>query len=320
MNRPRSSIFQDHLELDRRHIWATLRSWMEIDKFKRLRKGGKRKHHWDLLERALQVFALGLKLTGLYERGVRNAADIRLNKLEIPLSRLGKEFDGFTILHIADPHLDSLPGIAEKILSLTQGLEFDLCVFTGDYRISIYGNYRHVLPSMEQLAQNIKAREGCLAILGNHDTVFMVDPFEQMGIRVLANETIELTRGDESLYITGVDDPHYYYTPMASEALETAPDGCKIALIHSPELYDLAEEHNYSLYLTGHTHAGQIVLPDRRPIITHLHNGKQFAKGLWNYNGMIGYTSNGAGTSGIPIRFNTLSEITQITLTTDPLQ
>lgn len=293
MYRSSSSISQDHFELNRRQVWATLRSWMEIDKFKRLREGGKRKHHWDLLERALQVFALGLKLTGLNTRGMRNAADIRMRQLKIPLPRLDQSFDGFTILHISDPHFDSLPGIGEKILALTEGLEFDLCVFTGDYRISIYGNYRQILPPMAKLAQGIKAKEGCLAVLGNHDTVYMVEPFVEMGIRVLVNETIELTRGDNSLYVTGVDDPHYYYTPMASEALESAPDGCKIALIHSPELYDLAEECDYSLYLTGHTHAGQIVLPDRRPLITHLHNGRQFARGVWRHHGMIGYTSSG---------------------------
>ena len=101
---------------------------------------------------------------------------------------------------------------------------------------------------------------------------------------------------------------------MAAETLEASPDGFKIALIHSPELYDLAEENGFSLYLAGHTHGGQITLANQKPIITHLHNGKQFARGLWHHNKMIGYTSNGAGTSGIPIRFNTRGEIIVFTL------
>ena len=314
MNKAGASVFQEHLELDRRHIWATLRSWMEVNAFKQLRKGGKRRHNWDLLERALKVFAILLKITGMYERGQAHAADIRLTELEVPLRQLPPSFDGFTILHITDPHFDSMPGVAEKILSLTDGLEFDICVLTGDYRLSIYGKFRQVLPSLETLVNGIASKEGFVATLGNHDTVFMVDPFEERGVRMLINETIRITRGEDTIYFTGVDDPHYYYTPMADEALEMAPDGCKIALIHSPELYDLAEEFGYSLYLAGHTHGGQITLPDGRPIIKHLNNGKQFAKGLWHHNDMIGYTSNGAGSSGIPVRFNTRGEITRVTL------
>lgn len=307
-------LFKENLELDRRHIWATLRSWMEVDTFKRLRKGGKRRHHWDILSRSLKVFAVCLKLTGLYKRGLSNAADIGLHILEISLNQLPDSFDGFTILHITDPHFGSLPGIADKIITLTQDLDFDLCAFTGDYRPSIYGNYRHILPHMEKLVSALSAREGFVATLGNHDTVFMVDPFEKMGIHVLINETMEIARGEQSLIITGVDDPHYYFTPMASEALETSPAGCKIALVHSPELYDVAEQYGYALYLAGHTHGGQIALPGGRPVITHLNNGRQYAKGLWRYNNMTGYTSNGAGTSAIPIRFNTRGEVTLITL------
>ncbi len=287
---------------------------MEVDAFKRLRKGGKRRYHWNILEKSLKIFAICCKDTKLYKRGLENAAEIRLKKLELPLQTLPQSFDGFTILHITDPHFHSLPNIAEKILSLTDGLTVDLCAFTGDYRPAIYGNYRHILPSMEKLVRGISTEKGFVATLGNHDTVFMVDPFEQMGINVLINETIECTRDGQSLFFTGIDDPHYYYTPMAKEALETSPVGCKITLIHSPELYDLAERYGYALYLAGHTHGGQIALPGGRPIITHLNNGKRFAQGLWHYKKMLGYTSCGAGTSGIPIRFNTRGEITLITL------
>jgi len=114
--------------------------------------------------------------------------------------------------------------------------------------------------------------------------------------------------------VTGVDDVHYYYTDMALEALEATPDGFKVALVHSPEIYDLAEEHGYALYLAGHTHGGQITLPNGRPIITHLNSGKHLAAGLWQHKTMTGYTSNGVGVSGLPVRYNTRGEISLITL------
>lgn len=153
-----------------------------------------------------------------------------------------------------------------------------------------------------------------MAVLGNHDTYLMVDYFEEMGIRVLANETVTISRNDGQLAVTGVDDPHYYYTDQAITSMEEHIDGFKILLGHSPELYDVAADNGYSLYLCGHTHGGQICLPGGIPLITHLYNGRKFYRGLWRYNGMKGYTSQGCGSVSIPIRFNCESEISLITL------
>jgi predicted MPP superfamily phosphohydrolase len=142
----------------------------------------------------------------------------------------------------------------------------------------------------------------------------MVRHLEEMGIRVLANETAIICRNEEKIAVTGIDDPHYYYTDQAVSSLEEEIAGFKIVLAHSPELYDLAADNDYSLYLCGHTHGGQICLPGGIPIFTHLYGGRRFYRGLWYYANMQGYTSQGCGASAIPIRFNTQSEIALITL------
>lgn len=314
MRQAHPELFPESLELDRRHIWATVRSWMEVDNYKQLRKGGRRRHHWDVLETSLHVFAFGLKIARFYSRGLNNAQSIELKRVTLRFPNLPRAFDGYTILHITDPHFDTLPHFEDLVIETIRDIEADICVFTGDYKLGVHGRYLHIIPAMRKVITGLSVKDGILATLGNHDTVFMVNPFEEMGIRVLANETISLTRAGEIIYFTGVDDPHYYYTQMAAETLEASPGGFKIALIHSPELYDIAEENGFSLYLAGHTHGGQITLANQKPIITHLHNGKHLARGLWRHNGMLGYTSNGAGTSGIPIRFNTKGEITVFTL------
>jgi predicted MPP superfamily phosphohydrolase len=302
------------LELDPRHIWATVRFWMEVDNYKYLREGGRRKHHWDTLEIMLKVFGVGLKMTGLHGRGVSNAENLFCKEFKIHCPGLPASFDGYTILHITDPHFDALPAFEERIIELVSCARPDLCAFTGDYRKSIHGNFRQILPAMKKLTSAIQAKDGIVATLGNHDTVLMVNEFEKMGVRMLANESVSIMRGNEQLHITGIDDVHYYYTPMAMEAFDTAPAGFKIALVHSPELYDLAAEHGYDLYLAGHTHGGQITLPDQKPILKHLHNGKHLATGWWRHKSMQGYTSNGAGVSGLPVRFNTRGEVTLISL------
>lgn len=306
--------FSEDRDLDMRHIWATFRSWMEIDNHKRLRRGGKRKRHWGLLTKLFKLFGFCLKRIAFFELGKRNAYDVQFKKVECTFNDLPRSFDGYQILHLTDLHFDSLPNIEEILAALIGEVEVDLCVFTGDYRNEVHGPYRHIEQAMSKVVEAVHARDGILATLGNHDTVFMVNLIESMGVRVLANETVQIERGKERILITGIDDVHYYYTDMVHEAFASVADGFKIVLVHSPEVYDMAEQYGYRLYLTGHTHGGQISLPGGRPVLSHCNNGRHLSRGLWRHGGLTGYTSCGTSTSVIPIRFNTRGEITLITL------
>jgi predicted MPP superfamily phosphohydrolase len=42
--------------------------------------------------------------------------------------------------------------------------------------------------------------------------------------------------------------------------------------------------------------------------------GRRFVSGRWHHEGMHGFTSRGAGTSGLPVRFFSRGEVTLITL------
>ncbi|RMH59183.1 MAG: metallophosphoesterase [Zetaproteobacteria bacterium] len=302
-------------QLDRRLMWAAARCWMESENFKHLRGGRRRRYHWDAFARGLRLFGFGLKLCGLYQRGVRNALDVRLNRFSLHFRDLPSAFDGYTLLHLSDLHFDALPGLDRAVAELLRNLDgVDLCVLTGDYRAALHGEYRQVLPALRRVVEAVASRDGFVATLGNHDTVLMVDEIERMGIRVLANETLRLERDGQWLHLTGVDDVHYYYTDMALDALRRADRGFRIALVHSPELYDLAAQAGYALYLAGHTHGGQVALPGGRPIVRHLQRGRHLAAGLWRHQGMVGYTTSGIGVSGLPVRFNTRGEVAMITL------
>ena len=116
------------------------------------------------------------------------------------------------------------------------------------------------------------------------------------------------------MYLTGVDDVHFFYSPAAHEALQASHSGFRIAAVHSPEAADVAAAAGVRLYLCGHTHGGQICLPGGRPLLTRLGRCRGFARGLWQCGEMVGFTSTGAGYSGIPIRFNCPPEVARITL------
>ena len=152
------------------------------------------------------------------------------------------------------------------------------------------------------------------AVLGNHDSHDMVPAFENLGAHVLINETNIVKARGEQLILTGTDDVHNFFTENAPMALRAAPDGFKIALVHSPELAQEAADNGFDLYLCGHTHGGQICMPGGRPILTHLNRHENLSDGLWKYEEMLGYTNPGAGTSVMPIRFFKRPEITRFTL------
>ena len=269
-----------------------------------------------------------LKVIGLYQRGVHNALDLQLNHLELGFSNLPSAFDGFSILQLSDPHFGALAGTTERMLQLVSGLRPDLVVLTGDYRNEDYTNYEYVLPPLQELTAThavmtgplqeltatLSSRHGVWAILGNNDCAAMVEPMEDIGIRVLINETGVIEQDGESLYITGVDDVHAFHTEAAPEAMKNAPQGFRIALVHSPELADSAAACGYHLYLTGHTHGGQIALPGGIPVITNIKCPRRYASGLWRHGAMVGYTSSCVGTSVVPLRFNTRGEAVLIRL------
>ena len=297
-----------------RQIWANNRFWMETQNLVTKRYGGKRKQHWYALLVMMKTFEWGLKRCGQYERGWQNAATIVFRELDLRLPRLPRAFDGFTILHVSDPHLDGMPGIAERIVRQTAGRVFDLCVLTGDYRTELHGPIRAVMESLRVIVRGVETRNGFLAVLGNHDDCHMVAPMEAMGIRMLINESVVFERAGERLRVVGTDDVHYYYTDQCLHALDAIGEDCTIALVHSPELYEAAATAGASLYLCGHTHAGQVCLPGGFAPLKHVRDGRDFFRGEWRYKGMVGVTNGGAGTSGIPVRFNTKSEVLGLTL------
>jgi predicted MPP superfamily phosphohydrolase len=301
-------------KVDRRLVWALTRSILEADNYKHRRYGKKRKRRWSLFNALICVFGVGLKTLGLYQRGYHNATRMIVNRERIYFNDLPAPFHGYTFLHLTDIHTDFISEYENIICEGIENLSYDACVMTGDYRANISGSITGTMNGMKKITAAIKARDGIFATLGNHDTYRMAEPLEKMGITVLANESIAMERDSSRIQITGIDDPYYYYTDQALTALEEAGKGFKIALVHTPSLYDIAAENNYRLYLCGHTHGGQICLPGGYPLILHVRHGRRYYRGLWRYKGMTGFTSQGCGTIGIPIRFNTVSEATLITL------
>jgi len=250
-----------------------------------------------------------LRVTGAYSRGRVNAGNVQLRRNEVRFPHLPEAFDGFTILHLSDLHADMSGPALMRVVELLGDLDYDLCVMTGDYRGRTYGDFQPCLESIARLCARL--RGDIYAVLGNHDSIAMVPDIEALGIRVLLNECAVIERGPASLYLAGVDDAHFYRADNIEKAAADIPEGSvSILLSHTPEIFRQTAHAGFDLMLSGHTHGGQICLPGGIPILLEAVLPRAFGAGACRHASMAGYTSVGAGSSVVPVRFNNRPEIT----------
>jgi len=249
------------------------------------------------------------KLSGLYRRGVKNAADVQVRHTDLLFVSLPKAFEGFTLLHISDLHVDMNKEAMQRLIEILPSLEYDICVLTGDFRGATFGPFDAVVEGMAQIYAQL--RSPAYGVLGNHDTIRMVPALEDLGIRMLLNECVSISRHNEQIFLAGIDDANFYRVDSIEKAASSIPPGSfTILLSHTPEVYRHAAHAGFDLLLSGHTHGGQICLPGSVPITLDSVLPRRFGSGIWMYHEMTGYTSVGVGSSVVPIRFNCPPEIT----------
>ena len=265
--------------------------------------------HIENLRASHVLISAVLKTAGIYGLGRRNAARVELRHHEVISPLIPSDFSKFRILHLSDLHADISQAAMTGIIEIVAGLAYDLCVLTGDYRGETFGPFEPALEAMARLRPCLKAR--VYGVLGNHDTILMVPGLERMGIRMLLNESVAVERGGARIHLAGIDDAHFYRVDNIEKAALGLPhDEFSILLSHTPEIYRQAAHADFDLLLSGHTHGGQICLPGGVPMTLDAVLPRAMGRGAWKYNDMAGYTSAGAGTSIVPVRYNCPAEIT----------
>ena len=262
--------------------------------------------HWYSLRKLIRY---SLRFTLLYSHSQRNARRILVRHNHVAIPGLPASFENYTLLQITDLHLDFAEDFPHVLSEAVRPLQYDACVLTGDYRGETYGPWDAVLAGLQRVRVHLQGK--VYGVLGNHDTICMVPGMEDMGIRMLLNEQVALERGGATIYLAGVDDPHYYRADNLEKAVEGIPENAvSILLAHSPEIYRHAAHADFSLLLCGHTHAGQICLPGGTPLICSANCPREYCAGAWDYHGMSGYTAAGSGACIVDVRLNCPPEVT----------
>ena len=285
--------------------WIERRTRLEQD---RLGSGGNRTIPLPLHYR---LFGIGLRATGLFQRGYRNFLDIRPNRRRHFIRDWPATLGGYRILQISDPHLDIDPALMGPLTRILAGVECELAVITGDFQEGAHPTHEPALQLLEQVLRSLpRPRDGIYGVLGNHDAALLGAGIHALGVPILVNEavTIETTAG--AFALAGIDDPFFFRLHDVPRAASQCPPRLpKLLLSHSPQVAPAARDAGFTFMLSGHTHGGQVCLPGGRSILTMEEIPRPLFRGPWRVGSLVGYTSSGTGACHVPVRFNCPPEV-----------
>jgi predicted MPP superfamily phosphohydrolase len=253
----------------------------------------------------------------LYAREVETRR-VEVKHVMLTLPRLAPEFDGYRLVQIGDLHLDDWTK-PERLRAITEKVNEqrpDLVVITGDF--ASYSAEQLDAQRLIGALRALRARDGCVAILGNHDYLTDVKLVRRCiregGVRELINDVHTLKRGDAALHVAGIDDVMEGRSRL-DLVLEKLPESnAAILLAHEPDFADVsAASGRFDLQLSGHSHGGQIGVPLLRRLVLPPFS-QRYIRGLYEVGGMILYTNRGLGFVHLRLRFLCRPEITVFTL------
>lgn len=269
----------------------------------------------DLLARAIELAAAG-SLVGAGGLGYATWIEpdwIETKLVPLTLPRLAPAFDGYRIVQISDLHLGDwlTPARLVDVVRRVNALRADLVAMTGDF-VTVHAVAN--APDLVEALRHLRARDGVVAILGNHDhwsnAAAIYEVIRACGARDLNNATLTLERDGALLHITGVDDIWAGANRLDVALAKVPREGAAVLLAHEPDFADAsAATGRFDLQISGHSHGGQIVAPFYGPL--HLpHFARKYPLGLYRVGGMWQYTNRGIGMLRPWVRFNCRPEIT----------
>ena len=293
------------------------------------RKGkGKRHNYGNLLGLILALCVVYIIIYGC----TKGFSTIVVKHIDYTDAAIPEAFDGYRIVHFSDAHVGTYTGSSTQTLARAMdsimAAKADLIVFTGDIQNMRPKEVQPVKSYLERL----KARDGVLSILGNHDYAQYVDVDSDearrlereiveveraLGWDLLLNEKRVVRRGGDSIVVAGMENDGRYPFPsrinMETTLQNVGDSAFVIMLQHDPTSWrrTILPQSTAQLTLSGHTHAGQFVIFGWSPV----------ALMYDEWGGM--YTDSGTGRSlfvstglggFVPFRFGVPGEIVVFTL------
>ena len=271
-----------------------------------------------LLARGLAVTAGAVALSTAGAGLVVAQSAPRVRRVPITLPRLDPALDGLRIVTFADVHLSPTYRRRrfERVVELVNAQRPDVVAIVGDL---VDGEVDQLRDDVAPLA-DLVSEHGVFFVTGNHeyfvDTHAWLSYLPTLGIDVLHNERVAITRGAASFDLAGIDDRTAASSGVPGQganlgaALDGRDDRTPVVLLaHQPVQVEQAAAAGVDLQLSGHTHGGQLWPFD---YVVRL---DQPAVEGWSRHGPTQlYVTPGVGYWGPPMRVGAHPEVTVIEL------
>ncbi|WP_313533083.1 metallophosphoesterase [Sphingobacterium athyrii] len=259
----------------------------------------------------------------------------RVRKEILSFPDLPDAFDGFKITQISDIHSGSLSDVdgVRKGIALANAQNSDLLLFTGD----LVNNKAAEMEAWISDFTLLKAPFGKFSVLGNHDygdytrwdnaelkasnLDRLKEIHQEMGFKLLLNESIKIQNKGASIALIGVENwgkgGFHQYGDLGKATSALPAESFKILMSHDPSHWDrvtLTHDQHVHLTLAGHTHGMQFgieLFGFKWSPIQYFY--EQWA-GLYQKQGKYLYVNRGFGYHGLKGRIGVWPEITVITL------
>lgn len=231
-------------------------------------------------------------------------------------------------LHVVAPWTSL--GYVSRVVDQVNALSPDLILLPGDFLAEwkLLGR-RAAASEIVTVLARLEAPFGVHATLGNHDWKdcklaratgwarnSVAEAFQASPVHFYPNTAHDLG----GFWIAGVDSmrgpgsPHGDKSRNDLIAATSAipPDANVILMAHEPDIWAV-EQPDVALTVSGHTHGGQIVWGDWRPL-TPSKFGSRYAHGLHWKDDRALVVSGGLGYTAVPVRLGVPPEITLVTL------
>ncbi|WP_124057941.1 metallophosphoesterase [Vaginisenegalia massiliensis] len=265
--------------------------------------------------RTKQKWLAGFCLVGLLITGsVWGNTALQVTHYQIKQENLPSSFNHFRIVQLSDLHNAEFGQANRDLVTQVREQKPDMIALTGDLMDAYHPDIaviRRLLPQLVKIAP-------CYYVTGNHEAALrsryteLVQLLKSHGVKLVANQSQVISKGDEQILVTGRHDPRF---SQSMPKVEKRKASLIILLAHRPERFDeyVAEEAN--LVLSGHAHGGQVRIPFLGGLIAP-NQGllPQYDSGLFHKQETTMIVSRGLGNSIVPLRVNNRPEIVVVDL------
>lgn len=254
------------------------------------------------MKRRWERFLYGMAFLGVFL--LLQQFCMQTTKTEVFSPRLPESFDGLRVVQLSDLHGRQFGRDNAFLLRNVESLEPDIITVTGDFLDEDQ--------EKEQSLALLSALQGIAPtffVTGNHEWSLselqdLLEDIRAVGVTVLENQGVLLTRNGQQLLLGGVHDPCGFrdqpdpLTVGQTLRKQVGQETFFLLLAHRNETAPYWADSQADLILTGHAHGGLIRLPLLGGLIPR-HGQTGYDSGLYPFEESQLYVSRGLGGRGL---------------------